>query len=283
MELPKEMIFLDTFDQTAEETIKRGVENEAAVFRYFDCLSCGWLGQAFIERYAYTFFTDIADDEDEVLTEAGFTPCTVEIENDILTTVSDILQGGVDEYIITERDIFAKAMGNQEDPGRDVLRRVVERINHETARTHEECPPSIIKLPEAMILLEPLNSTAEEIIQQGAKNPAAAHRYIDCLSRGWIGQALVERYTYDQSPDTLEGMMHTNGIQDGIFKEWLKPIKDDIKDDLREALEGGYDEMIITDRDIYARAMTNVEDPGRELLRELVEVIDQGLQVETLN
>ncbi|KER00073.1 hypothetical protein AUEXF2481DRAFT_34259 [Aureobasidium subglaciale EXF-2481] len=82
-----------------------------------------------------------------------------------------------------------------------------------------------------MILLEPLNSTAEEIIQQGAKNPAAAHRYINCLSRGWIGQALVERYTYDQSPDTPEGMIHTNGEQDGIFKEWLKPIKDEIKDD----------------------------------------------------
>ncbi|KAI5207940.1 hypothetical protein E4T38_03001 [Aureobasidium subglaciale] len=244
MELPKEMIFLDTFDQTAEETINRGVENEAAVHRYFDCLSRGWLGQAFIERYTYTFFSDIADDEDEILT-----------------------------------DIFANAMGNQEDPGRDVLRRVVERIDHEIARTQEECPSSITKLPEAMILLEPLNSTAEEIIQQGAKNPAAAHRYINCLSRGWIGQALVERYTYDQSPDTPEGMIHTNGEQDGIFKEWLKPIKDEIKDDLREALAGGYDEMIITERDIYAREMTNVEDPGREMLRELVEVIDQGLQI----
>ncbi|KER00072.1 hypothetical protein AUEXF2481DRAFT_34257 [Aureobasidium subglaciale EXF-2481] len=71
MELPKEMIFLDTFDQTAEETINRGVENEAAVHRYFDCLSRGWLGQAFIERYTYTFFSDIADDEDEILTYSG--------------------------------------------------------------------------------------------------------------------------------------------------------------------------------------------------------------------
>lgn len=74
-------------------------------------------------------------------------------------------------------------------------------------------------------------------------------------------------------------MLQTNSIRDGIFVEWLKPIEDEIKDDLREVLRGGYDEMIGTERDIYAKATGNIEDPGRELLGQLVDMVDEGLQV----
>jgi len=135
-----------------------------------------------------------------------------------------------------------------------------------------------MELPEQMLLLEPLGCTAEEIMQ-GARNFAAVHRYLDCLERGWLGQALIERYTYGQSPETPAGMLQTNSIRDGVFVEWLKPIEDEIKDDLRELLRGGYDEMIGIERDIYAKAMGNIEDPGRELLGQLVNMIDEGLQV----
>jgi len=136
-----------------------------------------------------------------------------------------------------------------------------------------------MELPEQMLLLEPLGCTAEEIMQQGAKNLAAVQRYLNCLERGWLGQALIERYTYGQSPETPAGMLQTNSIRDGVFVEWLKPIEDEIKDDLREVLCGGYDEMIGIERDIYAKAMGNIEDPGRELLGQLVDMIDEGLQV----
>ncbi|THW71638.1 hypothetical protein D6D19_07212 [Aureobasidium pullulans] len=133
-------------------------------------------------------------------------------------------------------------------------------------------------LPDQMLLLEPLHCTADEIMQQGARNPTAVQRYLDCLSRGWIGQALIERYTYGESPDTPQGMLQTNGIIDGKFVEWLKPVKDEIKDDLREILEGGYEDMIAVERDIYEKAMEDSNDPGKELLSELVEMIDKGLQ-----
>jgi hypothetical protein len=136
-----------------------------------------------------------------------------------------------------------------------------------------------MKIPEYMLLLEPLGCTAEEIMQQGARNPAAVQRYIDCLERGWLGQALVERYTYGEFSGTLPGMLQTNSIQDGRLVEWLKPIEDEIKDDLRGLLRGGHDEMLVTERDVYAKAMEDIEDPGRELLRQLVDMIDQGLQV----
>ncbi|CAD0043236.1 unnamed protein product [Aureobasidium pullulans] len=115
-------------------------------------------------------------------------------------------------------------------------------------------------LPDQMLLLEPLHCTADEIMQQGARNPAAVGRYLDCLSRGWLG------------------MMQTNGIIDGKFVEWLKPVKDEIKDDLREILEGGYEDMIQVERDIYRKTMEDTDDPGKDLLSELVEMIDKGLQ-----
>jgi len=116
-------------------------------------------------------------------------------------------------------------------------------------------------------------------MQQGAKNLAAVQRYLICLERGWLGQALIERYTYTQPPETPTGMVQIKSIRDGIFVEWLKPIEDEIKDDLRDLLRGGYDEMIGIERDIYAMAMANIEDPGRELLSQLVDMIDEGLQV----
>lgn len=127
-----------------------------------------------------------------------------------------------------------------------------------------------------MLLLEPLGCTAEEIIQ-GARDFAAVQRYLDCLEQGWLGQALIERYTYGQSPETPAGMLQTNSIRDGILFEWLKPIEDEIKDDLHELLHGGHDEMIVIERDTYAKAMENTEDPGRELLGQLVDMIDEGL------
>jgi hypothetical protein len=136
-----------------------------------------------------------------------------------------------------------------------------------------------MKIPEHMLLLEPLGCTAEEMMQQGAKNPAAVQRYIDCLERGWLGQALVERYTYGGSPGTPAGMLQTKSIQDGRLVEWLKPIEDEIKDDLRGLLRGGYDEMLVTERDVYAKAMEDLNDPGRGLLGQLIDMIDEGLQV----
>ncbi|THY70447.1 hypothetical protein D6C86_08479 [Aureobasidium pullulans] len=135
-----------------------------------------------------------------------------------------------------------------------------------------------MELPDQMLLLEPLHCTADEIMQQGARNPTAVQRYLDCLSDGWLGQALIERYTYGESPDTPQGMLQTNGIIDGKFVEWLKPVKDEIKDDSREILEGGYEDMIAVERDIYEKAMEDSNDPGKELLSELVEMIDKGLQ-----
>ncbi|KAI4781374.1 hypothetical protein E4T52_03723 [Aureobasidium sp. EXF-3400] len=135
-----------------------------------------------------------------------------------------------------------------------------------------------MELPDQMLLLEPLHCTAEEIMQQGARNPTAVQNYLSCLERGWLGQALIERYTYTQSLSTPAGMIQTNGIKDGRFAEWLKPISDEIKDDLLDLLKGGYTEDLVVERDIYAKAMElYVDDPGRELLGELVEMIDRGL------
>lgn len=131
-----------------------------------------------------------------------------------------------------------------------------------------------------MLLLEPLHCTAEEILQGGARNSTAVQNYLSCLEKGWLGQALIERYTYTQPPSTPAGMIQTNAIIDGKLVEWLKPIEDEIKDDLRDLLKGGYTEELVTERSIYVKAMElHPEDPGRELLGELVEMIDEGLQV----
>ncbi|OBW66080.1 MAG: Uncharacterized protein AUREO_038500 [Aureobasidium pullulans] len=135
-----------------------------------------------------------------------------------------------------------------------------------------------MELPDQMLLLEPLHCTADEIMQQGARNPTAVQRYLDCLSRGWIGQALIERYTYGESPDTPQGMLRIKSIIDGNLVDWLKPVKDEIKDDLREILEKGHDDMMEVERDLYKKAMEGTDDPGKELLSELVEMIDKGIQ-----
>ncbi|KAH0279958.1 hypothetical protein KCU91_g1367, partial [Aureobasidium melanogenum] len=134
-----------------------------------------------------------------------------------------------------------------------------------------------------MLLLEPLHYTAEQIMQQGARNPTAVQDYINCLERGWLGQALIERYNYTQSPTTTTTtttpIIHTDGIKDGRSMEWLKPISEEIKDDLRDLLKGGYTDELVVERNIYAKAMgLHRDDPGRELLGELVEMIDQGLR-----
>ena len=135
-------------------------------------------------------------------------------------------------------------------------------------------------LPDSMLLLEPLHCTAEEILQSGARNPAAVHRYLDCLSRGWLGQALIERYIYGEAPSTPAAMLQTNEIRNGEFVEWSKPIEQQIKDDLRELLSGRYTEELIVEREIYAKAVEyHLDDPGREFLGELVDMIDHGLQV----
>lgn len=137
-----------------------------------------------------------------------------------------------------------------------------------------------MELPKSMLLLEPLHCTAEEILQGGARNSTAVQNYLSCLEKGWLGQALIERYTYTQPPSTPAGMIQTNAIIDGKLVEWLKPIEDEIKDDLRDLLKGGYTEELVTERSIYVKAMElHPEDPGRELLGELVEMIDEGLQV----
>ncbi|KAG9664541.1 hypothetical protein KCU64_g600, partial [Aureobasidium melanogenum] len=146
-----------------------------------------------------------------------------------------------------------------------------------------------MELPDQLLLLEPLHCTAEQIIQSGARNPAAVQNYISCLERGWLGQALIERYAYTQSPTptttittnttTPAGMIQTNGIKDGRFVEWLKPISEEIKDDLCDLLKGEYTDELVVERNIYAKAMgLHRDDPGRELLGELVEIIDQGLR-----
>ncbi|KEQ81704.1 hypothetical protein M438DRAFT_367596 [Aureobasidium pullulans EXF-150] len=109
----------------------------------------------------------------------------------------------------------------------------------------------------------------EELIEEHIQKLADGYETID---------ALIERYTYGESPDTPQGMLQTNGIIDGKFVDWLKPVKDEIKDDLREILEGGYEDMIAVERDIYEKAMEDSNDPGKELLSELVEMIDKGLQ-----
>ncbi|KAG9657832.1 hypothetical protein KCU64_g4929, partial [Aureobasidium melanogenum] len=131
-----------------------------------------------------------------------------------------------------------------------------------------------------MLLLEPLHCTAEEMMQQGARNPTAVQNYLSCLSRGWLGQALIERYSYTEVPSTPAGMIQTNSNIDGRRVEWLKPIQEEIKDDLRDLLKGGYTEELVVERDIYAKAMElHLDDPGRELLRGLVEMIDRSLEV----
>ncbi|KAG9762799.1 hypothetical protein KCU73_g1742, partial [Aureobasidium melanogenum] len=141
-----------------------------------------------------------------------------------------------------------------------------------------------MELPDQMLLLEPLHCTAEEIIQSGARNPIAVQNYLSCLERGWLGQALIERYTYTKPPTnpptptpttTPAGMIQTNGIKDGRFVEWLKPISDEIKDDLLDLLKGGYTEDLVVERDFYAKAMElYVDDPGRELLGKAEDIRD---------
>ncbi|CAD0099824.1 unnamed protein product [Aureobasidium mustum] len=134
-------------------------------------------------------------------------------------------------------------------------------------------------LPDSMLLLEPLHCTAEEILQGGARNPAAVHRYLDCLSRGWLGQALIERYTYGEPPSAPAGMLQTNRIRNGRLVEWLKPIEDQIKDDLSDLLKGGNIEDLVAEMHVYAKAMDNLDDPGRKLSRDLVVMLQLGLDV----
>lgn len=137
-----------------------------------------------------------------------------------------------------------------------------------------------MELPDQMLLLEPLGCTYQDIVlRHGARNSAAVSRYLDCLDRGWLGQALIERYTYGQSPEAPAGMLQNFSVKDGKFVECWKPIQDEIKDDLRELLRGQLHQMIVVERNIYAKGMDNIDDPGRKLLGQLVEMIDEGLQV----
>ncbi|KAK6008127.1 hypothetical protein QM012_000030 [Aureobasidium pullulans] len=137
-----------------------------------------------------------------------------------------------------------------------------------------------MELPEQLLLLEPLHCTAEEILSSGARNPTAVQSYLECLEKGWLGQALIERYTYGESPSTPAGMVQTNEIKNGEFVEWLKPISDQIKDDLRELSRGrGYSNDLVDERDVYSKALLlHPEDPGRNLLIEVVCMMDEGLK-----
>lgn len=134
-----------------------------------------------------------------------------------------------------------------------------------------------MELPDTMLLLEPLHCTAEEILERGARDPVAVQDYLDCLEKGWLGQALIERYSYTQAPSTRAGNLQTNAEAQN---DKLVKITDEMKDDLRDLLSGGYTKDLVVERDIYSKSLLlHRDDPGRNLLIEVVDMIDQGLKV----
>jgi len=131
---------------------------------------------------------------------------------------------------------------------------------------------------ENLLPLEPVNTPAEEILPW-AKNSAAVHRYVDCLHRGWLGQALRERYSFDDPEDTPRGLLRANCIQsDGKYVEWLKPINDQIKEDLHDCVEENHNCIPVT-RDTFVEGLRRTDDPGLELLQELVEMMGVNSKV----
>ena len=129
------------------------------------------------------------------------------------------------------------------------------------------------------LLVEPLHCTAEEILRCSGGSPAGVDRYLSCLEKGHLGQALIERYLYCQTLDAPEGMVWAEWQEpDGTVVRRWQPVKEEIKRELRGAIVGEQD-LVKADREAFVYVIENLEDPQVEFLRQLVEIIDVGLKV----
>ncbi|KAF7544310.1 hypothetical protein G7Z17_g10054 [Cylindrodendrum hubeiense] len=97
---------------------------------------------------------------------------------------------------------------------------------------------------------------------RNAQDRGAVQRYFEALDRGFLGQAIRERYSFhgQLGPDGIVDStgMHINELVISYLQEYL-----DENDDRLEATK-----MVLTE------GLVNIDDPGIELVRQIVSMMD---------
>ncbi|KPM39758.1 hypothetical protein AK830_g6817 [Neonectria ditissima] len=97
---------------------------------------------------------------------------------------------------------------------------------------------------------------------QNARDRGAVQRYFEALDRGFLGQAIRERYSFHGqigSDDIVDGTgMRLNELIISYLQEYL-----DENDDRLEATKA-----------VLTEGLANTDDPGIELVRQMVSMMD---------
>ncbi|KAF7557971.1 hypothetical protein G7Z17_g248 [Cylindrodendrum hubeiense] len=95
-----------------------------------------------------------------------------------------------------------------------------------------------------------------------AHDRGAVQRYFEALDRGFIGQAIRERYTFD-------GQVGPDGIVQGTGMR----IDELVISDLQEVLDDNDDRLEATQM-VLSQGLANTDDPGIELVRTMVSMME---------
>lgn len=95
-----------------------------------------------------------------------------------------------------------------------------------------------------------------------AQDRGAVRRYFEALDKGFLGEAIRERYAFDGQVGP-----------DGIVEDTEMTVDELVVSDLQELLDDDDDRLDNT-RDFLSRGLVNTDDPGIELVRTMVGMID---------
>ncbi|KAH7160522.1 hypothetical protein B0J13DRAFT_541270 [Dactylonectria estremocensis] len=97
---------------------------------------------------------------------------------------------------------------------------------------------------------------------RNAQDRGAVRRYFEALDRGFLGQAIRERYSF-------HGQIGSNGIVDGTGMH----LNELIISYLQEYLDENDDRLEAT-KTVLTEGLLNTDDPGIELVRQMVSMMD---------
>ncbi|KPM39763.1 hypothetical protein AK830_g6818 [Neonectria ditissima] len=89
---------------------------------------------------------------------------------------------------------------------------------------------------------------------------------MDMLTKGWLGQAIRERYAFD-------GRVEANASGINVVGYNNLPIDDLVAEHMQGYLEDDDDRLTHTNETLRA-ALANAQDPGHDLLQTLVDLMD---------
>ncbi|KAH7140850.1 hypothetical protein EDB81DRAFT_761312 [Dactylonectria macrodidyma] len=126
---------------------------------------------------------------------------------------------------------------------------------------------AMVSAEDLLFIDIPKNAWNNTLIQISLiHNSSAVHNYMDMLAKGWLGQAIRERYAFD-------GQVEKNASGIEVVGYNNLPIDELVIEHLQGYLEEDDDRLAATNKTLRA-ALSETEDPGHNLLQAMVDLMD---------